>query len=130
VTSVQIKNVPDETHAVLRARAAAAHQSLQEYLRTLLIEEASHPTLGEVLDRAGGRAGSSIPLEISTQAVRQERDRRWRQRTGHCPWRRCRWRWRGQGASTGRDTRCPPPHCRSAACPGPRTALRSGLHSL
>jgi plasmid stability protein len=39
--SIQIKNVPDETHAVLRARAAAAHQSLQEYLRTLLIEEAS-----------------------------------------------------------------------------------------
>ncbi|MGI8521768.1 MAG: FitA-like ribbon-helix-helix domain-containing protein [Nocardioides sp.] len=31
--SVQIKDVPPETHAVLRRRAAAAHQSFQEYLR-------------------------------------------------------------------------------------------------
>jgi plasmid stability protein len=74
--SVQIKNVPDETHAVLRARAAAAHQSLQEYLRTLLIEEASRPTLEEVLDRAGGRAGGSVPLAVAARVVRQERDRR------------------------------------------------------
>jgi hypothetical protein len=37
-------------------RAATAHQSLQEYLRSRLIEEASSPTLDEVLDRAGGRA--------------------------------------------------------------------------
>jgi len=34
--SVQIKDVPEQTHAVLRQRAAAAHQSLQEYLRTRL----------------------------------------------------------------------------------------------
>jgi plasmid stability protein len=31
--SVQIKDVPERTHAVLRQRAAAAHQSLQAYLR-------------------------------------------------------------------------------------------------
>jgi hypothetical protein len=47
--SVQIKDVPAETHAVLRRRAAAAHQSLQEYLRSRLIEEANHPTVDEVL---------------------------------------------------------------------------------
>src|SRR5664280_1936121 len=57
--SVQIKDVPEHTHAVLRQRAAAAHQSLQEYLRTKLIQEASAPTVEEVLDRAGGRAGDS-----------------------------------------------------------------------
>ena len=34
VTSVQIKAVPDDTHRVLRRRAAEAHQSLQEYLRS------------------------------------------------------------------------------------------------
>ena len=56
MTSIQIKDVPDRTHAVLRQRAAAAHQSLQEYLRARLIEEADQPTLEEVLDRAGGRA--------------------------------------------------------------------------
>jgi antitoxin FitA len=74
--SVQIKDVPAETHAVLRRRAAAAHQSLQEYLRSRLIEEASRPTVSEVLARAGGRAGGSAPLTETTAAVRDDRDRR------------------------------------------------------
>jgi antitoxin FitA len=74
--SVQIKDVPEQTHAVLRRRAAAAHQSLQEYLRTWLIEEASQPTLDEVLDRADGRSGGSVPLTDSVVALRADRDRR------------------------------------------------------
>lgn len=57
-------------------RAAAAHQSLQEYLRARLIDEASEPTLDEVLDRAGGRAGGSVPLKAAVAAVRADRDRR------------------------------------------------------
>lgn len=74
--SVQIKDVPEDTHAVLRQRAAAAHQSLQEYLRTRLIEEAAQPTLDEVLERAGGRAGGSVPLTAAVAAVRDDRARR------------------------------------------------------
>jgi plasmid stability protein len=74
--SVQIKDVPAETHAVLRSRAAAAHQSLQEYLRSHLIEAASRPTVDEILARAGGRAGGSAPLTETTAAVRDDRDRR------------------------------------------------------
>ncbi|HEY6314002.1 MAG TPA: hypothetical protein VIY52_24830 [Streptosporangiaceae bacterium] len=74
--SVQIKDVPEQTHAVLRQRAAAAHQSLQEYLRTRLIEEASQPTLEEVLDRAGGRSGGSVPLKTAVETLRADRDRR------------------------------------------------------
>jgi antitoxin FitA len=52
MTSIQIKGVPERTHAVLRKRAAAAHQSLQEYLLQHLIEEADRPTLDEILERA------------------------------------------------------------------------------
>ena len=74
--SVQIKDVPEQTHAVLRQRAAAAHQSLQEYLRARLVEEASRPTLDEILDRAGGRAGGSVPLKAAVAAVRSDRGRR------------------------------------------------------
>jgi plasmid stability protein len=76
VPSVQIKDVPDETHAVLRRRAAAAHQSLQEYLRGRLIEEASQPTLDEVLDRAGGRSGGKVPLKTAVATIRDDRARR------------------------------------------------------
>ena len=74
--SVQIKDVPEETHAVLRQRAAAAHQSLQEYLRARLIAEATQPTLEEVLDRAGGRSGGSVPMTVAVAALREDRARR------------------------------------------------------
>jgi plasmid stability protein len=73
MTSVQIKDVPEETHAVLRRRAAAAHQSLQEYLRARLIAEAAQPTLEEVLDRAGGRSGGSVSLKAAVAALREDR---------------------------------------------------------
>jgi len=76
MVTVQIKDVPAQTHAVLRQRAAAAHQSLQEFLRARLIEDASQPTLDEVLDRAGGRAGGSVPLPTAVATVRAERARR------------------------------------------------------
>lgn len=74
--SIQIKNVPEETHAVLRRRAAAAHQSLQEYLRGRLVEEAAGPTVDEVLDRAGGRAGGSVSFREAVEALQDDRARR------------------------------------------------------
>ena len=73
---MQIKNVPDAVHRVLRYRAVEAGQSLQEYLLARLVDEASRPTLDEVLRRAGDRAGGSIPLAASARAVRTERDAR------------------------------------------------------
>jgi plasmid stability protein len=74
--SIQVKDVPDEVHATLRSRAAAAGMSLQEYLLARLIEEAHTPTLDEVLDRAGGRAGGKASLRQAAKAVRRERDAR------------------------------------------------------
>ena len=73
--NIQIKDVPEDTHAVLRQRASAAHQSLQEYLRSRLIAEAAQPTVDEVLARAGGRAGGSLSLADATSALRFDRAR-------------------------------------------------------
>ena len=74
--SVQVKNVPAETHAVLRRRAATANQSLQEYLRQWLIEEAATPTVDEILGRAGGRAGGTVPFSEAVAVLHEDRDRR------------------------------------------------------
>lgn len=74
--SIQIEDVPVETHAILRRRARAAHQSLQEYLRSRLIEEAGSPTLEEVLDRAGRVDGGSAPISAVVEALRADRDSR------------------------------------------------------
>jgi plasmid stability protein len=74
--SVQIKNVPQDVHRVLRRRAAAAGQSLQEYLRARLVEQARRPTLDEVLRRAGERTGGEVPLAGAAKSVRSDRDAR------------------------------------------------------
>jgi antitoxin FitA len=76
VPSIQVKDVPDDVHATLRRRAAAAGQSLQEYLLARLIDDAHTPTLDEVLDRAGGRAGGRAGFEAATKAIRADRDAR------------------------------------------------------
>jgi hypothetical protein len=63
MVSIQIKHVPDETHAVLTRRAAAAHQSLQEYLLALLVDEASTPTNAEIFEEIE-REGTGVTLSI------------------------------------------------------------------
>jgi len=74
--SIQIKHVPEDVHRVLRSRAAATGQSLQEYLLARLTDEARQPTLDEVLARAGDRAGGSVPLTEAARSVRADRDSR------------------------------------------------------
>lgn len=76
MSSIQVKDVPDDVRATLRQRAAAAGQSLQEYLLARLVADARTPTLDEVLDRAGGRAGGRAGLKAATRAVRADRDAR------------------------------------------------------
>jgi len=74
--SVQINDVPEDTHRILRERAARAHQSLQEYLLSYLIAEANQPTLDEVFDRIGARRGGRVSFAAAADHVRAERDRR------------------------------------------------------
>jgi hypothetical protein len=73
--NVQIKGVPPETHAELHRRADRAGQSLQEYLLGRLIEDASRPSLDELLDRAG-RRGGRLTLADAARLQRSERARR------------------------------------------------------
>jgi antitoxin FitA len=74
--SVQIKNVPEDVHRVLRQRAATEGKSLQEYLLARLTRDAREESLEEVLARASGRAGGSLPPSFAAKALRSERGRR------------------------------------------------------
>ncbi len=76
MTSIQVKSVPPDVHLTMRRRAAAAGQSLQEYLLDRLVEDARSPTIDELLDRAGGRAGGRVGLDVAAKAIRAERDAR------------------------------------------------------
>lgn len=72
--SVQIKNVPEDVHRVLRRRAKASGQSLQEYLLQKLSQEARQESLEEVLARAAKREGS-LSFDFAVKAARADRDR-------------------------------------------------------
>lgn len=74
--SIQVKGVPDDVHAVLRRRAAAAGQSLQEYLLSRLVEDARTPTLDEVLERIEHRTGGRVGFKVAARAVRADRQAR------------------------------------------------------
>jgi plasmid stability protein len=74
--TLQVRNLPDQTHAVLRRRAAEAGMSLQEYVLAALNELAARPTVGEVLARAGGRSGGQVSLAAAASHLRAEREER------------------------------------------------------
>ncbi len=71
--AIQIRDVPDDVHAVLRARAAAAGMSLSEYLRAELVTVTSRPTVAEVIARARARHGGASG-EAIVRAIRELRD--------------------------------------------------------
>ena len=73
MATIQVKNVPDQVHAELRRRSAAAGQSLQEYVLARLTEQASRPTLDEVLRRAGARAGGSVSFASAIEVLKSAR---------------------------------------------------------
>ena len=77
MVAVTVRNVPDEVRDELAARAAREGQSLQEYLRSLLITVAEKPTVAEVLARARARvAATGVRLDPVTTVLGKDADRR------------------------------------------------------
>lgn len=70
---LQIRDVPDEVHRALKARAAAAGVSLSEYVRGVLERTAGRPTPGELAARIAAR-GQVQPSEASETSVRSLRE--------------------------------------------------------
>jgi plasmid stability protein len=72
---IQVRNVPDELHRKLKARAALAGLSLSEYLLQELRHTAARPTPEEMRSRLEGRTPVD-PAEPVVDAVRAEREAR------------------------------------------------------
>lgn len=56
---IHVRNVPEDTHATLRARAAAEDMSVADYVRRLIREDAERPamTAGVLVDAWTPHAG-------------------------------------------------------------------------
>lgn len=81
MANVTIRDVPDDVHAALLARAAEAGQSLQAYLQGLLASSVTKPTVQtftqDLLTRArerSARRGSRSPDFDAAALVREDRD--------------------------------------------------------
>lgn len=72
---LQIRNVPDDVHGRLKARAALEGTSLSEYALAELRHALERPTRQELVERV--RTRSAVQVEEPTEAaVRAERERR------------------------------------------------------
>ena len=70
--AVQIRDMPDDSLAVLRGRAAAAGMSMSEYLRAELIRMASRPTQAELFARIERRRGE-LQRGEAARLIREQR---------------------------------------------------------
>jgi plasmid stability protein len=71
---IQLRNVPDDLHRTLKARAALEGMTLSDYLVAEVRRAAERPTVRELRARLAGRAPVE-PRVPPSRAVRAERDR-------------------------------------------------------
>lgn len=72
---VQIRNVPDELHRKLKARAALAGMSISEYLLREIERSLKRPTREELLQRLQSRDRIELRESVA-EAVAAEREGR------------------------------------------------------
>ena len=84
---IQIRNVPDDLHRKLKARAAEEGMSLSEYLLREVEDNAARPTLAEMTERIRSRPmiRSKVPAADLIREAREERDRELDARLGRVP---------------------------------------------
>ncbi len=71
-TLLQIRDVPDDVHRTLKARAAMSGVSLSEYVRGVLGRSTARPTPQELTARIEARGVVSLdePTELAVRDVR------------------------------------------------------------
>lgn len=74
MTTIQVRNVPDEVSRSLKAKAALEGRSLSEYLLGELERIAAHPSRAELLTRIAERGAHSLPP--AEEILASERPRR------------------------------------------------------
>ncbi len=70
---IQIRNVPDDIHRIVKSRAALTGMSLSDYLLVEVRKVAERPTMEELRQRIA----RLTPIELdpsSAEVIREERD--------------------------------------------------------
>ena len=72
---IQIRNVPEELHRRVKARAAHAGMSLSDYLLQQIRRVVEQPTIEELWDRIRRRRPVERPIDPA-ELIREEREDR------------------------------------------------------
>jgi plasmid stability protein len=74
MAAVTIRNLPDETHRAIKARAARNGRSTEAEIREILgeaVKPGAHEGLGDLLAKVGSRVGG-VDLDIARDAAEAE----------------------------------------------------------
>jgi plasmid stability protein len=74
MATVQIRDLPDQAYEILRTRARDRGQSLQAYMRDLVIDLAFTPTKVEVLAEISASLGKDGGLVVDRDELRAGRE--------------------------------------------------------
>lgn len=74
MSSIQIRNVPEQLHRELKARAATTGMTLSDYLLEEIRDVATRPTMRQWLDRVSRHEPVQTRLS-SSEAIHLERER-------------------------------------------------------
>lgn len=72
---IQVRDVPDQVHRTLKARAAALGMSLSDYLKRDLVEAAARPSPEELDERVSARGRSKLRAKTIVKALHDVRGR-------------------------------------------------------
>lgn len=72
---IQVRNVPDEVHRILKARAAREGMSLSDFIKRELEHSAMRPTMQEWLERTAQRK-PIVTRKAAAQVLRELREAR------------------------------------------------------
>jgi plasmid stability protein len=75
---IQIRNVPDELHRTLKAKAARLGMTLSDYLLSEIEQVAEKPTLSEMMEHLRNRESVELdePPEVTIRRMRDVDDPR------------------------------------------------------
>lgn len=71
MTTIQVRNVPEETSRALKAKAALEGRSLSDYLLRELERIATRPSRAELLERIARRG--TVTLDPAAQVLAEQR---------------------------------------------------------
>jgi plasmid stability protein len=74
MTTVVVRDLPDDIHRQLQAKASRAGQSLQQYLTVQLSRIATTPSLDDVVDRISRRSGGKVSFRQAVADLEMERE--------------------------------------------------------